>query len=149
MKDSCYSARYIKIILPQDNEQLLGDCKLITDAVSKLDVESWVSSQLELSDVAAWQSDGKLLWILWSTISEVEWLPPVPSLADRDLDDCVRTLESEDEDAWGVTVGAGCLDVMILFNAPNCAWHTDIKGRYPKLKKKIRIENWLWWIHKK
>ncbi|KAE9539629.1 hypothetical protein AGLY_004881 [Aphis glycines] len=69
-----------------NSEQLLGDCKLTTDAVSKL----------------------------------------VPSLADRDLDDCVRTLVSEDEDACGVTVGAGCLDVIIRFNTPNCAWHVDI-----------------------
>lgn len=110
--------------MPQDNEQLLGDCKLTTDVVSKLDAQSCVSSQLESNEIAGWQSV-----CIWSVISEVEWLPPVPSLVDRDLDDCVRALDSDDEDACGVTVGAGCLDIMIRFNIPNWAWHVDMKGR--------------------
>lgn len=111
-------------MLLQDNEQLLGDCKLTTDEVSKLELFSCVSSQLEFSEMAGWQSA-----CIWSVISELEWLPPVPSLTDRDLDDCVRALDSEDEDACGVTVGAGCFDVIIRFNTPNCAWHVDMKGR--------------------
>lgn len=124
INDSSCFTKYIKLILPQDNVQLLGDCKLTTEVVSKLDVLSWASSQLESNKIAVWQSV-----CIRSVISEVEWLPPpVPSLVDRDLDDCVRALDSEDEDACGVTVGAGCLDVMIRFNTPNCAWHVDMKG---------------------
>lgn len=110
--------------MSQDNRQLLGDCKLTTDVVSKLAALSCVSSQLESNDVGWLQSI-----CMWSVISVVEWLPPVPSLIDLDLDDCVRALDSEDEDACGVTVGAGCLDVMIRFNNPNCAWHVAMNGR--------------------
>lgn len=124
LNDSNCFTKYIRTIISQDNKQLLGDCKLTTDTLSKLGVLSCVSSQLESWEVTGWQSV-----CMWSFISEVEWLPPVPSLTDRDLDDWVRALDNEDEDACGVTEGAGCLDVIIRFNAPNCAWHADIKGR--------------------
>lgn len=124
INDLSTSTKYIGIIKPQDNKQLLGDCKLTTDAVSKLDALSCVSSQLESREVAGWHSV-----CIWSVISEAEWLPPVPSLVERDRDDWVRALDNEDEDACGVTVGAGCLAVMIRFNAPNWAWQVDMKGR--------------------